>query len=458
MNSGLNVLSFKDKSIGQLLDDASKQKKENDVARMVFGDNPIGLSLLKHSINSSGAIQWVQEFYENNKKYLKNLRAVENSLREDALENPELIEQIDEALYEGRLWTTFYMKTSIFDLMDKMKEDGLDIFSDNSAFKLEKELNRLEASVNDYVWSDEIFVTFMYESINLYPDIAKSPESMMLHMLSHGPSIVVQQLLREQHEKEIGDITKKSAALQAKSERKINKLTDDVQKQKEMVSKLQNKLNKKSSKNISESSQKTDMQKIKIEYEKQFSVLDAGFNHERKALLRQIEALKIKNASLTDELINYKELLREDIISEPVKEPLDLNQYNIIFMGGHQNLVNKLSDLYPNWTFYNDDTLNAALPKDADFLVYFTNHCSHTLFNSMQSWNKMKKRPIHYAYSNNIEQLVQSVQEFIYEEDNIPKHKKHIKKSVDDLIAKASTDKENQAHKKHTASITCKEH
>ena len=242
-------------------------------------------------------------------------------------------------------------------------------------------------------------------------------------MVKYGQGFIIQKMGREKYEAEIASITKKSEALLLKKERKIAKLTENTNKQKTLIQSLHNKLSEKDRSFVLVRQAEQKQEQMKKEAEKQLSVLDAGFNLERKELLREIEHLKEKNNVLNQQLEYYQELLQEEKQEEEVKEALDLAKYNVIFMGGHPTLINKLREKYSGWTYFNDDSINETLPDDADFLVYFTSYCAHILFFRMQNWNKTKKRPIHYAYTNNIEQLEQSIQAFIYQEDSIPKYK-----------------------------------
>jgi len=424
MDTNLNVLSFSpmgQNQLEQILEKSLKPNTESKLTSSVFQD-----AFEYHTIRYSGAVENVSialgEFYDDNKKHLKNIRTLEKYLENEFAEDAELEQRLKDAKKQSQLWLAIHMEEFVQKEKQALIKKGISYATRQKMLELSEEMHRLETEIFEYTWTKEDFLFFMNASLETYPGQFPTMQRLLVHMVQHGAGFVLLKMEKEEHEKECSSINRKTDALQSKNERKIIKLTEDIRKQKEQIQSLQRKLSKKElgSEFIKHAQQK--QAQIKIEYEKRLSVLDAGFNLERKELLREIAFLKEKNNSLNNQLNRYKEILQEEVQDEEQKEPLDLTKYNVIFMGGHPNQIHKLREKYPSWTYYTDESSTERLPKDADFLVYFTSNCSHTLFYQMQSWNKTRRKPIHYAYANNIEQFEQAVQEFIYKDDSILKH------------------------------------
>lgn len=126
-----------------------------------------------------------------------------------------------------------------------------------------------------------------------------------------------------------------------------------------------------------------------------------GIEHEiRDPLYKKIE-------SLERELSELQEVLSDDCgqasgeteVIEPDREVLArLPESGVVFVGGHENLVNKLKLKYPKWSFISAEFKEIG-PVRPDYILVYTKHMSH------KAWSRMKRAypnvPRIYVYGTN---------------------------------------------------------
>lgn len=80
-----------------------------------------------------------------------------------------------------------------------------------------------------------------------------------------------------------------------------------------------------------------------------------------------------------------------------------LKNMKAIVVGGHPIFHNKLSQILPDWSFYNADETGVpdALIKGCDLVVFHTNYCSHKLTEGVLSNARQYQKLVAYAYKVN---------------------------------------------------------
>jgi hypothetical protein len=68
--------------------------------------------------------------------------------------------------------------------------------------------------------------------------------------------------------------------------------------------------------------------------------------------------------------------------SAPWKD-IQLPEANVLFLGGHKNLVKKIAGKYPSWTYISDKDQTKNPPSNPEVFFFWSGHCSHKLFFSI---------------------------------------------------------------------------
>ena len=91
----------------------------------------------------------------------------------------------------------------------------------------------------------------------------------------------------------------------------------------------------------------------------------------------------------------------------------------VLFLGGHQNLVNKLRNKYPKWAFMTDDDAKRIKSIKQTTVFYFTKYGSHTLMRYVYSMLPENVK-IHYVTATNIPMLIKEMED-LYFADTVAK-------------------------------------
>ena len=117
---------------------------------------------------------------------------------------------------------------------------------------------------------------------------------------------------------------------------------------------------------------------------------------------------------LTQILCTYEDGLDDDSSVMPIRElddseteSIELPTENVLFLGGHRNMVRKVEQLYPNWTFINGESNAKGLMirKNYQVIFFWTNHISHGLQQCLFQ-NMGYEAPIIYVTATNMNLLV----------------------------------------------------
>ena len=113
--------------------------------------------------------------------------------------------------------------------------------------------------------------------------------------------------------------------------------------------------------------------------------------------------------SITDEEIEESQVSQEEMIQT-------LNSFNFTFIGGRNELLQKLSDL--SWTnivqYGKDDIAKlSGSTSQSDFYVVNTKFISHSLFHKVESVDNISNDVIIYYNGTNVDKLIYTCYEFI---------------------------------------------
>ena len=87
----------------------------------------------------------------------------------------------------------------------------------------------------------------------------------------------------------------------------------------------------------------------------------------------------------------------------------ELPSDNVLFIGGHPNMLSKLMPLYPKWRFVSTDVSSGSLPKDMRpaFIFVWSNHLSHSLSDRLK--NAYGGMPVGYCKATNVSLLIEEM-------------------------------------------------
>lgn len=86
-----------------------------------------------------------------------------------------------------------------------------------------------------------------------------------------------------------------------------------------------------------------------------------------------------------------------------------LPEKGILFLGGHQNMVKKLRQLFPKWTYVPDDKLRRYPNINHKIVFYWTKHSSHSKMEHVYS-KLPNDAVILYVTATNISMLINEMQ------------------------------------------------
>ena len=77
---------------------------------------------------------------------------------------------------------------------------------------------------------------------------------------------------------------------------------------------------------------------------------------------------------------------------------------NVLFLGGHHNMIKKLQKRHPDWCFITDDNFKHRGNMNQQVVFFWTAHCSHKMMRFVYS--KLNQNAvIYYVKSTNIDML-----------------------------------------------------
>lgn len=81
----------------------------------------------------------------------------------------------------------------------------------------------------------------------------------------------------------------------------------------------------------------------------------------------------------------------------------------VLFLGGHQNMIKKLRQLFPKWKYVSDDQLKQCSYFSQTIVFYWTKHSSHKLMQYVYS--KLPENvSVIYVTATNLSLLIMEMQ------------------------------------------------
>ena len=92
---------------------------------------------------------------------------------------------------------------------------------------------------------------------------------------------------------------------------------------------------------------------------------------------------------------------------EEMLENIELPKKRVLLLGGHVRTMNKLKELYPEWTYVNPDTQRTGIEKtEYDIIFCLSEYISHSQFK--QVMKRLDGIPIYYSGSSNVDQIIKA--------------------------------------------------
>lgn len=121
----------------------------------------------------------------------------------------------------------------------------------------------------------------------------------------------------------------------------------------------------------------------------------------------ELIALREHIYNLTEDDVAVQEEDREELIAS-VKDK------KIVIVGGHTNWIQKMKDVFPNWTYINFKsvtTINDSVLNSCEYLFFFTDFIKHNVYYRFINLVRDKKIPFGYISNINIDKCVKQIAE-----------------------------------------------
>jgi len=142
-----------------------------------------------------------------------------------------------------------------------------------------------------------------------------------------------------------------------------------------------------------------------------------------QSVIERCEELERRNAELEERERRYREehfelaKLREYVYSLTDENDLDntfdrervikqLQEKKIVIIGGHENWLGKLKELFSKWNYIGAGEINSQIEDGllhADMIYFFTDYLSHKTFNKYMDFIRGRGLNFSYIHSVNIE-------------------------------------------------------
>lgn len=189
--------------------------------------------------------------------------------------------------------------------------------------------------------------------------------------------------------------------------RKLNKAENEVEELKSEVSRKTT--------FIGTQQQEIEQQRAKIaKLERQLAYIDKDQNNrlreELDSLRKENAALKKQAAAKSQQKQQKQQKQNRDAEAEKkMLESVVLPESNVVFLGGHTNMVKKVKAIYPKWFYVSDETFSTRpAPSNPEVVFFWTDHTSHGMM--WKTYNEVADgTPIVYLSATNIELLQQQM-------------------------------------------------
>lgn len=124
-------------------------------------------------------------------------------------------------------------------------------------------------------------------------------------------------------------------------------------------------------------------------------------------LRSQLETVQKENTALRKQLGEGKRMSCPNTpnVENDSIAGIDLPDSDVVFLGGHSRMINKLKQIYPKWTYVNDDDYKMnTTGYPGKVLFFWANHISHGMQEKIYCEHG-KETPIVYVKATNIDLL-----------------------------------------------------
>ena len=137
---------------------------------------------------------------------------------------------------------------------------------------------------------------------------------------------------------------------------------------------------------------------------------------------KEYDVLKEEYDAQKEELVALREFVYKMTDKEDIELPANdidsmketLANKKIVIIGGHNNWVTKLRNIFPDWTYLSpktSGTVDNKVVSSAEFVYFFTDYIKHSTYNRFISIVREEKKPFGYIHSINIESNIQQIYE-----------------------------------------------
>ncbi|WP_113675821.1 hypothetical protein [Vallitalea guaymasensis] len=177
-------------------------------------------------------------------------------------------------------------------------------------------------------------------------------------------------------------------------DKEINQLTEDNQKQHAIIYSKQHEI---------------ELLKKKItSLEKN---LLKEFSQERKNYKAQLKVMEQKNKSLefeNEELEKLRDLFFDSSIKKS-KNDINISTYDIMIVGGHENLHKQIKEKYPNIKCYDGFNSKISIGNSPELILFFWQYMNHSTYDVMITYCRKNNIQFGYVTANNLQLLVEQI-------------------------------------------------
>ena len=129
---------------------------------------------------------------------------------------------------------------------------------------------------------------------------------------------------------------------------------------------------------------------------------------ERKYREEHFELAKLREYvyGLTEESMPDSPFDRESVVEK-------LKEKKIVIIGGHENWLGKLKEMFPKWNYIGASEINGQIERSlvqADMIYFFTDYLSHKTFNKYMDFIRGRGLNFSYVHSVNIEKNLRQME------------------------------------------------
>lgn len=156
-----------------------------------------------------------------------------------------------------------------------------------------------------------------------------------------------------------------------------------------------------------------ELSQVNAAARKDVLAVEAEHRQEIKDLTKRLEEAEAETKALLEDLVAVEDEVEgtSDDDIEGALSGVDLPKEGILFLGGHPNMVKKLRQIYPDWTYLDlKDRAQMRVDRIVDLCFIWSKHLSHTAMN-MVARNIKGDFPMVYLEATNLSRLEAEMRE-----------------------------------------------